>query len=371
MSNLSIELLTSPGQVQPHQECWNQLAGNRTQLRWEWLGSWAEHYCREKQLMVLVVRDGQQIIAFTPWHIDQAQFSGRTIRFLGDGKACTDHMTLLITEGREDEVVGAIADWLTGERDGQSTQSSWSHMELIGVDSDDAIMEMFAEKMVERGSRMGQREGLACYGIELPGSMDEYIKRRSKSGKRECRKIRDWLNDERFEVITPQTVSELEEKWFEFVDLHTMRRSASGEVGCFEHVPFGEFLWDASRRLLEKGLLRLTFVQCDGQPISVQHALVSDDRWMYYQSGMDVSYGEFKPGQLALYHTIQQSIDEGKTYFDMMRGDESYKLRWRAEAVTTTEIRIAAPKRIAIIQHQASQWRNAIKSWAKQTVGSK
>ena len=148
-----------------------------------------------------------------------------------------------------------------------------------------------------------------------------------------------------------------------------MRRSAAGDVGCFEHVPFGEFLWDASRRLLESGLMRLTFIECDGFPIAVQHALVSDDRWMYYQSGMDASYGEFKPGQLVLYHTIQQSIEAGKAYFDMMRGDESYKLRWRGEAVMSTEIRIAAPSRIAIMQQKGWQWRKALQSWAKKTAG--
>ena len=369
MPQFSVELLKTPSEVQPYQSRWNELAGSRPQLRWEWLGAWAIHYCFEKQLMVLVVRDGDRIIGFTPWYIEQPQFAGRQIRFLGSGQACTDHLTLLTEPGLETAVAYEIADWVLKNRiNGPSRSSQWTHMKFVGVDRDDAAMRTLVHALADEKCDVDSRPGMPCFEIELPDSMEEFVARRSKSGKRDCRKIRDWLAQDRFRIFTPTTADELKDVWYDFVDLHELRRRKLGDGGCFEHVPFGEFLWEASSRLLETNHLRLTFV-CDGDhPVSVQHALVSDDRWLYYQSGMDPAYQDFKAGQIVLYHTIEQSIREGKRCFDMMRGDEAYKSRWRAEEKLTVEYRIAAPHRVARFQQRTWQLQKRMKAWARRSA---
>ncbi len=368
MPNLTIELLTTPEQVAVHQERWNQLSGNRTQLRWEWLGSWADYYCHEQQLMVLVVRDEEEIIGFTPWYVTQSQLSGRTIRFLGDGKVGTDHMTLLIEQGREEDVVIEVADWLMAQRNNRNAR--WNDLEFSGVDHDDKIMRSLTLTMIDSGNRLNQADEVEYDDSELPDTMDEYIQQRSTSGKRKCRNIREWLENDRFRIVAPQTQDELQQQWDAFIDLHNKRRSDTGEAGWFEHYPYGEFLRDASSKLIESGLLRLTFVYYDGQPIAVQHALLSDDCWMYYQSGIQVSHGEFTLGQLVLYHTIEQRIKEGKQSVDMTPEGRPYKLRWHGEPNATSKIHLTAPLRFAIIHKSAWKLRRKLKSWAKQTVYS-
>ncbi len=367
MPQLTVELLNSNDQVVAHRDRWNQLAGNRPLQRWEWLGAWAQHYCvGDSSLLVLVVRDADKIIALAPLCIMDRPYFGRTICFLGGGKACTDHMTFLVEPGFEDAAVETIANWLVENRNGDS---QWNHCQLIGVDADDAIMQKFNQAMTDVGCHLDTRPGQPCYGVDLPDTIEEYTSRRSKNGKRDTNKIKRQLNNGTCEIFTPTTRSELEQYWDKFVELHQMRRDMLGEDGCFAHSKFGEFLWDASCRLLDAGLLRMPFVLIDGEPVSVQYSVVAEDRWLFYQSGMNPGYQKNSPGQVVLYHAICESIQSGHKYFDMMRGDEPYKLRWRAEMVSTTEIRIAAPQIYAQLKQRAWQWRKKAKAWAKERLG--
>ena len=87
---------------------WNQLARNPLQ-RWEWLGSWWEAYQTQYTLCVLSVQRNGDIVAFVPWCVENRVGTGRTVQFLGSGKACTDHMSLLVRPEDMQEVCAAVA----------------------------------------------------------------------------------------------------------------------------------------------------------------------------------------------------------------------------------------------------------------------
>ncbi len=347
---MEIELITQPTGWS-HDE-WNELATAHPFLQWEWLGSWWNHYGKDGQLFVVAIKEGGKIVCLAPWYIEKT-LRGRTIRFLGSGKVCTDHMSLMCRPEQAIEYAAAIAKFLL-------KNDQWDQLQLVGVDQDDPAITHLFNVLAQQGLSNSRKPGLPCYGISLPRSWDEYQSRRSKSGKHECRKIRKWIDAGKFTFFTPTSLEELEASWFEFVDMHQRRREAVGEQGCFNFHPFGEFLWEASTKLLESGHLQLTFVYQDGMPIAAQYALKSDDTLYFYQSGLNTDYMKYKPGQIVLLHTIADSIEKGRKYFDMMRGDEPYKMRWRGEEQATEEFRVAAPRLVPRIQLGVWQTKKAI-----------
>ncbi|MEM7313388.1 MAG: GNAT family N-acetyltransferase [Planctomycetota bacterium] len=330
---MDIELISQP--TGWSYDAWNALATAHPFLRWEWLGSWWNHYGVEKELFIVAIRENDEYVCFAPWFVENRISTGRTIQFLGNGKVCTDHMTLLCDPARAREFGRAIGEWLAQNQD-------WDHLELIGVDQNDPAISQLYATLNGNGLASDTKPGLACYGISLPCTWAEYQSRRSKSGKHECRKIRKWIDSGEFTFIVPKTQTELEEHWYDFVDMHQRRRQSFGEDGCFDFHPFGEFLWEASTKLIESGHLQLTMVYRSDTPIAAQYALKDPQSLYFYQSGLNVDELKFKPGQVVLMYTIADSIEKGRRFFDMMRGDESYKLRWRGEEQATVEYRVAA-----------------------------
>lgn len=319
---------------------WNELASNPFQ-RWEWLGSWMEAFETQYSMAALKVLDGDRIRGFAPLCIDQRLTSGRTLMFMGAGKACTDHLSILTEDGHATEVCEAIADWLIDEA---PNNCAWDHLELIGVDLHDLAVDLLVTALEKRGVRTDVSDGLGCYAIDLPSTWDDYVKMRSKSGRREIRQSARNIDDGLIQVKTIESADELNRYWGDFVDLHQRRRTDSGTDNCFEHPHFESFLRTAATRLLDAGLLRFIVALAEDQPVGVQFSVADHSAWHFYQSGMDPEASSLRPGLSVFCHTIRESIEAGLSQFDMMRGDEPYKLRWRATLRPTQEVRAFSPR---------------------------
>ena len=367
---LSVELITSVDQLSREDiATWNDLARNPLQ-RWEWLGSWWHAYQDENTLNILSVKRQGEIIAFAPWCVERRVSTGRTIQFLGSGKACTDHLSLLVRRDATEEVCHAVANWLTeqiepGKID-QPRASVWDSIELIGVDQTDAPINCLVESMEHVGLTVQRTEGMGCYAIELPETWDEYVRMRSKSGRREIRQSFKHIENGTLLIKRISDHQSLESFWDQFVSLHQRRRHASGTTGCFDHPPFDTFLRKAASELLTAGLLEFVVASVDGVPVAAQFAIADDNGWYFYQSGMEPDATDLRPGRSVLCYAIRETIRSGRKQFDMMRGDEPYKLRWRAELLPAQEVRVCSPRFAAQMRHQVYKagvtFRNLVKS---------
>lgn len=368
--SLSVELIPLVERISLEDiQRWNALAANPFQ-RWEWLGSWWRAYQQKHMLYVLKVQRDGETIAFAPWFLEKRVGLGRTLQFLGSGKVCTDHLSLLVSADDRQEVCDAIARWLIDvntERQFVVPKGLiWDAIEFIGVDKDDPTMNCLAEAMRSHGLTVDQADGMGCYVIDLPDDWGDYVQMRSKSGRREIRQSQKNVENGVIAVHKVRDEQELDAVWDQFVDLHQRRRHASGTTGCFDHPPFGTFLRNAASELLQAELLELTLASIDGVPVAAQFALVDDDCWYFYQSGMSPDASQLRPGLSVFCHAIRETIQAGRKRFDMMRGDEPYKQRWRAELQPAQEIRVCSPRNIAQVRNQVYNagvtFKNLVKS---------
>ncbi len=368
--SLSVELIPLVEDISPEDVgTWNDLASNPFQ-RWEWLGSWWRAYQQQHMLHILKVKRDGETIAFAPWCVEKRVGMGRTLQFLGSGKACTDHLSLLVRPVDTQEVCDAIALWLVDvNAENQSAVPKrliWDAIELIGVDKNDDPINCLVQSMQSRGLAVEQTDGMGCYVIDVPNQWEDYLGLRSKSGRREIRQSLKNVDDGTIVVRKIRAESELDEFWDQFVDLHQRRRHASGTTGCFDHPPFGQFLRGAASELLKSGLLELVVASIDDVPVATQFAVADDDCWYFYQSGMNPDASHVRPGLSIFCHAIRDAIQSGRKRVDMMRGDESYKLRWRAELQPAQEVRVCSPRNIAQVRNQVYNagmtFKNLVKS---------
>ena len=114
----------------------------------------------------------------------------------------------------------------------------------------------------------------------------------------------------------------------ELIRLHQRRWTAHGERGVLSDPAMVAFCRDATPRLLDAGLLRLTLLRIGNDPAAAFLALLAPGRIFFYLSGFDESHGFVSPGSLLLGAMLEQAAAEGRKEAHFLRGRERYKYAW-------------------------------------------
>jgi CelD/BcsL family acetyltransferase involved in cellulose biosynthesis len=244
----------------------------------------------------------------------------------------------------------------------------WQHLELIGGDANDVPLSHLCQQLAARDLLVHRRAGLACYVIPIRGSWQEYLASRSKTTRRRLRRQIKQCGSSDFELVICHDRESISSHWSDLVCLHQKRRSDLGTEGCFDDTTFGDFLHSAALELADAEMTELLLLQYRGQPAAVELCFVSSTTTYYYQSGMDPDLAHHYPGLMLLAFTAKRAADRGAEALDMLRGEETYKIRWHGRRLETVEIRAASTAWQARLRQQAWQTGAALKDWLKSTT---
>ncbi len=338
---------------------WNGLTHGNPMRGHEWLRAWWDTFGQGYEPYVLTVRnDGGELIGIAPWCRQRRPLGGRVLQFLGGGDACSDHLSLLVRTSMTDAVATAIANWLGAANspsdDRLSSQDDrWDQIEWIGVDREDVPLRQLAVQLAARGHLQHDRDAPSCWVVRLPDTWDDFLHRLSKNHRKKLRRALaqldmpgDGWNAERI-----QDLEEWQRRWPDLCRLHQRRRHSLGEQGLFDRPHFEGFLQRVAQSLLPSGQLALYWLTFQGRPAAFELQLQGTDTMYAYQSGMEPELANESPGTMLFAHTIRDATRRGMRYFDLLRGDESYKQRWMADRVDCREQRIVARHVSARIRH--------------------
>ncbi len=79
---------------------------------------------------------------------------------------------------------------------------------------------------------------------------------------------------------------------------------------------------------LEKGWLRLWFLEVDGDAVAAWYGFRFAGTESYYQAGRDPGWDDRSVGYLILMHSIRTALEDGMSEYRFLRGDEPYKYRF-------------------------------------------
>ena len=92
------------------------------------------------------------------------------------------------------------------------------------------------------------------------------------------------------------------------------------------------FHTDFAARAAERGWLRLHTLEVDGRPAAVLYGWRLGTRAFAYSQAFDPAYARDAVGVSLLATAVERAAAEGCTRFDMLRGDEPHKQRFRVSA---------------------------------------
>lgn len=347
---LSVQKITNIQDFMALASEWNELlarsAANTITLRHEWLTTWWDVFGEGRELCILLVRDGEDLIGIAPLlkrRVIEFALPIQRLEFLASGEdeadeICSDYLDLILRKGREEEALATIFEFLNNE-------SGWDEILLKEIVATSPTFDLLCGQ--------GEQAGLKCEieddgeSVFLPlnqswESLVESLSRKLRAQVRHDEKMAK-ANDCVLHVV--QDESAWDEAFSMFIDLHQSVWTARGEPGVFASEKFTRFHKQLAAKLLPLSFMRLYQLQCKGQTLASLYVFLYDNKALFYQSGLAADSPVHSPGNLVRNMAIQDSIVQGVSEWDFLKAEpNSYKYRWSQHIRPIKKVRLAKPQ---------------------------
>lgn len=318
---LKISLIDSREGINKLHGKWDELfklcPGASVFQSWEWVASCAEFLGGGRRIFLLCAQEGDQIVGIAP--LETTPVLGlpvRRLQFTGTG--ISDILDFLVLPGFEERFFQAVCAWL------DKNPRLWDVIDLHDLPSDSRTPKAFTGK----GWRSICRDQNMNYYRPLPPSWDEYLQEFGRKKRHEIRRIERVLSDEHEVLRTVLSKEELAAGMDTLFSLHTNRWQQMGDTGIFCEESRRRFYNRIAELFYDKGWIRLQCIKLDGKLKAVGLCFTCNGKAGYYITGWDASLAGISLGSNLLAFSIKDSIEQGLTEFDFLRGAEDYKSHW-------------------------------------------
>lgn len=160
-------------------------------------------------------------------------------------------------------------------------------------------------------------------GLELPATWEEYLAGLSKKNRhelrRKLRRLETAANWRWYSVQEPAAVAA------RLDDFLTLMRQSDPEKAAYMTAQRETFFRRMADRTAQLDLLRLYFLEMDGADVAAALCFDYGGVRYLYNSGYNPDFSYYSVGLLLNALCLRAAIEQGQTYFDFLRGPESYK----------------------------------------------
>jgi CelD/BcsL family acetyltransferase involved in cellulose biosynthesis len=318
----TVERLTSLG------ESWRRLELTATVptvfVRFAWQQAWAQHFIlgdvEGRELFVLAVKDGAEIVGIAPWYVARRRVYGcwiKEVRPIGFPETGADHLDILCRKGWEQRVAYAIAEALWDTLDNE-----WDLLEMHDMPAASPALFHFVNLMEEHGRQVDVSLGAFCPVMTLPTSTEEVVgqlgTRHREAYRRNLRALHRIGQVEHLSLRGGNIRERLEP----LLQLHALRWPGHDQR-------FYPFL----RTLLTSGAdgtgAQIDYLLVDGIESAAFLHFDTGRRRELYLLGVDrAKYPKVNAGKALLGRSMEQAIEAGIADYDFLKGNESYKFDW-------------------------------------------
>ncbi|MEO8270884.1 MAG: GNAT family N-acetyltransferase [Aureliella sp.] len=350
MSSLRLEVIREPQALTPFLPFWRAQATTPLQSP-EWMLAWWSAFSSPNtQLSVMAITtDAGAIVGLAPFYLRDDWTDGRSLRFLGSGRACGDFQTLLAASGYETQVGATVGHWLLASQN----QLNWGLIELEGITRSDAAVAALVETLKQARCLLHTTELEHTWRLDLSQGWQGFMDGLSKTQRRQTR---NWVNrfdkSEHWSVLFVDDCETLPAALATCIKLHQKRWMSVGEPGCFSESRFTKFIEQACHQLSTERRVSIALFVDDGQAIACQLYVCdpAGNKYMY-QSGRDPERDADGVGRILNAIAVRQACQDGVGFIDFLRGDEMYKGRLGAVPAECLRLRLVAPALLPRVRH--------------------
>jgi CelD/BcsL family acetyltransferase involved in cellulose biosynthesis len=279
----------------------------------DWLLAWWRHIGRG-ELFVLAIHDGADLVGLAPFYIhSDVTTATRQLTLLGNGVSDTCDVLLDPSHAGAER---ALAERLLNPR------GCWNACDLRDLPAHSRLI-----PTVGRANGASLQDDQPCVVLALSewAHGADPLPARIRMDLRRRHRRAEELGPVRLELAGPQDVVPALEAVF---DLHAARWRARGERGIFDRSDVTAFHREVAERFARRHWLRLHRFHVGDRLAAANYGFCVRRRAYSYVGGFDPDFAKLGAGGLMLHRIIRAAADEGAREFDLLRGEEGYKLRW-------------------------------------------
>lgn len=293
---------------------WERLAERSGNIfhTWDWARIWWDHFGRDRPLRLTSCRNRDGAVEAILPLFQARRRPLRLIRFVGHGPG--DHLGPICPP----ESVPAVGSALT--RLLREPPWAWDLFLAERLPSEAGWSSRLGGTLLRR---------VASPSLSIDGcTWEEFLQSRSANFRsqvrsRERRLARD--HDLRYRLTSdPERLAGDLDTLFR---LHEARWRDDGGSGALSGAR-QRFHRAMAARALERGWLRLWFLEADGRAVAAWYGFRFGDSEWYYQAGRDPGWDRLSVGFVLFAHTIRQAFEEGVREYQLLRGGEEFKARF-------------------------------------------
>lgn len=298
-------------------------------LTWEWLYTWWKHLAGDRQLSILIVRAGGQLVGLAPFGLRRPSLWNHrllpVLEFLGSGFVGSDYLDVIARKGCEKQVREALAHFLSRER---------AVLDLTNLRRGNSFASVVASELAGRQWHVSEKATNVCPFISVSGlSWEMYLatlgsEHRYNFNRKWKRLNRDYRVD--FEAVAAP--GQCREAVDLTIHLHNLRWRERGRSDAFHTDGLVGFHREFCALALEHGWLRLFVLRLNGAPAASLYGFRYGKTFYFYQSGFDPAYQKHSVGLVSMGLGIRSAIEEGVGEYDLLHGNEEYKSHWSRES---------------------------------------
>lgn len=328
----------------------------------DWQFLWWKHFAASpaNQLLILLFSDGSEVAGIAPFFIQHYSFLGfkvfRKLKLLGSGLGYsgspvlsldstgpTDYLDVLIKPGHESRVAEALATFL------HDFSYLWDEIELQNIPGESNVYRHLVPILEASNRPVIKEVSDICPRVLLPDSVDKFMSSLKYSARRKLQNSRiQFLNNPECTVDEITTGADTDEAMDVLSSLHQRRWNRIGYPGLFSDKRFKAFQSELAGVMNRKGRLWLRILRRNGKAISARLCFKFKSEVYDYLSGFDTEYegpSKNSPGLALVFSMISDSITSGLKIFDMIRGNEHYKLKLTPVVQNNWAIRVGSTRR--------------------------
>jgi CelD/BcsL family acetyltransferase involved in cellulose biosynthesis len=282
-----------------------------------WIEPWLEHFGGSRKPHIYKITKGGELLGFAPLLVQDDEAS-----LIGSPDVC-DYLDFIVAPGRQKEFFSALITSLRHE--------GIARLDLGPLRPDSAALACCAGDAAQLVCSISSTDEDVSYELALPVDWDGYLSGLAVQQRHEVRrKLRRLQEAGPFAYHCVDALEAIDAAMDSFLHLFMISRQ---DKRAFMSAAMEAFFRSLVRSMALRSLVRLGFLDIDGEPASA--VLYFDYRGTVYlyNSGFDPRFRHLNAGLLCKVLSIRDSIQRGKKVYDFLKGAEPYKQRLGGAAV--------------------------------------
>lgn len=334
---MKVQIIDQYGDFLKLRDSWNQLLEKSSNkvifLTLEWLSAWWDIYGKGHKLFVILVKEGENILAAAPLMITK----DKKLQFIAHD--ISDYMDFIVV-GQAEECFKLIFDEIN------RGQHLWDWAEFVYLAEGSPFMEEW-KKHVSQIKAIHNSIKKDCVSIVLDlnksgknwADLEKTLPKKRRNDLRRCPKLLQEKGKLTFKRI--RDFAEIESQFDHFISNYKRRWQAEGMGSQFDDPLKVSHYLNIARKLSPNGWVELATMKLNDEYLAMAFGYIYNGRYYYYTPTFNPDYSRYSPGNLLIKCLIESFYQEGQVKtFDLLRGAETYKYVWSKEELVLYRIRI-------------------------------